>query len=114
MHDNIGLQSKGDHWTDRVTIGGYGELHYNNLTNKPGKADAGNEHKIDLHRFVLFIGYHFNNRLRMYSELEQASIEYNLLNKPMYGITQSSIRDGLFLIHGQPIANPAFAKTQVF
>jgi hypothetical protein len=50
----------------------------------------------------------------MYSELEQAYIEYDLLNKPMYGITQSSIRDGLFLIHGQPIANLAFAKTQLF
>ncbi len=70
LHDNVGLHSKGDHWTDRVTIGAYGELHYNNLNNKPGKAEAGNEHKIDLHRFVLFVGYHFNDRLRMYSELE--------------------------------------------
>ncbi|MEE9344721.1 MAG: hypothetical protein V3U88_03835 [Methylococcales bacterium] len=115
LHDNIDSQSKGDHWTDRVTIGGYGELHYNNLNNKPGKDEDGNHHEIDFHRFVLFVGYHFNDRLRMYSELEvehafsgdgapgeveleQAYIEYDLLDKPMYGITQSSIRGGLFLI----------------
>ena len=63
---------------------------------------------------VLFIGYHFNDRLRMYSELEQAYVEYDLLDKPKYGITQSSIRGGLFLIHGQPVTNLVFAKTQVF
>ncbi len=43
-------------------IGGYGELHYNNLD---GKQD-----KIDLHRFVLFFEHEFNEQLRFFSELE--------------------------------------------
>lgn len=47
--------------TDRVKIGGYGELHYNNL-------DSGEE--IDFHRFVLFFGYDFNEKTRFFSEFE--------------------------------------------
>jgi len=46
---------------DRVKIGGYGELHYNDL-------DSGEE--IDFHRFVMFFGYDFNDRTRFFSEFE--------------------------------------------
>jgi hypothetical protein len=52
---------------DRVQIHGYGELHYNNLTGKGGAAD---KDEIDIHRFVLFFGYEFNERIRFNSELE--------------------------------------------
>jgi hypothetical protein len=48
-------------WTEKNQIGGYGEMHYNNL-------DSGNE--IDFHRFVLFFSHQFNDRLRFFSELE--------------------------------------------
>lgn len=48
------------------SIGGYGELHYNNLEN-----DADEDIKsIDFHRFVLFFGHQFNERMRFFSELE--------------------------------------------
>ena len=51
----------------RTTIGGYGELHYNNLSaNDPSK----DVEMIDLHRFVLFFGHQFNDRTRFYSEVE--------------------------------------------
>ena len=51
----------------RTTIGGYGELHYNNLNaNDP----ANDLERIDLHRFVLFFGHEFNDRTRFYSEVE--------------------------------------------
>ncbi len=50
----------------RTTVGGYGELHYNDLEDGNGK-----ESKIlDFHRFVLFFGHEFNDRIRFYSELE--------------------------------------------
>jgi hypothetical protein len=51
----------------KTTIGGYGELHYNNLSaNDPSRdVDA-----IDLHRFVLFFGHEFNDKTRFYSEFE--------------------------------------------
>jgi len=48
-------------WTENTQIGGYGELHYNNLDSKK---------EIDFHRFVLFFGHQFTDRLRFWSELE--------------------------------------------
>jgi len=51
----------------KTTIGGYGELHYNNLdANDP----ANDVDMIDFHRFVLFFGHQFNDRTRFYSEVE--------------------------------------------
>ncbi len=44
-----------------TTIGGYGELHYTN---------QGNQDTLDFHRFVLFFGHKFNDKLRFSSELE--------------------------------------------
>ncbi len=89
----------------RTTIGGYGELHYNNLRNQ---LDGGSDNKsIDLHRFVLFFGHEFDARTRLLTELEvehtlagegqpgeveveQAYIEFDL--NP-----QMSAKGGLFL-----------------
>ena len=82
-----------------ISIGGYGELHYNDL-------DSGSE--IDFHRFVLFLGKQFNDKLSFFSEielehslagdgkpgeveLEQAYIEYSLSDS-------SSAKAGLFLL----------------
>ena len=48
-------------WAENTQIGGYGEMHYNNL-------DSGNE--IDFHRFVLFFGHQFSDQLRFFSEVE--------------------------------------------
>ncbi|HEY5776824.1 MAG TPA: porin [Xanthomonadales bacterium] len=51
----------------RTTIGGYGELHYNNLDARDPDRDVD---MIDLHRFVLFFGHQLNDRTRFYSEVE--------------------------------------------
>ncbi len=50
-----------------TSIGGYGELHYNNLKDQNSSADKS---EIDFHRFVLFFGHEFNDNLRFFSELE--------------------------------------------
>lgn len=47
-------------WAANTQFGGYGEMHYN----------AGDKDEIDLHRFVLFFGHQFNDRIRFNSELE--------------------------------------------
>ncbi|MEZ5528457.1 MAG: porin [Porticoccaceae bacterium] len=54
-------------WAEKTTVGGYGEVHYNNLTSDNSSTD---KDEFDLHRFVLFFGHQFNDNLRMYSELE--------------------------------------------
>jgi hypothetical protein len=46
-------------------IGGYGELHYNQVD-----SDSGDSEEIDFHRFVLFFGHEFTDRIRFFSELE--------------------------------------------
>ena len=53
--------------TSKTTIGGYGEMHYNNLEGQNGAAD---KDEMDFHRFVLFFGHEFNDRLRFFSEFE--------------------------------------------
>ncbi|MCW8955608.1 MAG: OprO/OprP family phosphate-selective porin, partial [Gammaproteobacteria bacterium] len=90
-----------------TTIGGYGELHYNNL-DKNGTDFT----ELDFHRFVLEVGHDFNDRIRFFSEvelehalvkdtadgsspgeyeLEQAYIELDLSDS-------SSLKTGIFLI----------------
>lgn len=59
--------------TSDTTIGGYGELHYNNWSD-----DQGNTFKeLDFHRFVLMINHEFNDDIRFFSEfeIEHATIE---------------------------------------
>jgi len=59
-------------WSQRTTIGGYGELHYNNLSDDATAfdGDADDLDRVDFHRFVLFVGHSFNDWLRLASELE--------------------------------------------
>lgn len=52
-------------FADRTTIGGYGELHYNNFAGGATATD-----KIDFHRFVLFFGHKFNDKISFKSEFE--------------------------------------------
>ncbi len=59
--------------TRKTTIGGYGELHYNNLSAEDPSRDL---EEIDFHRFVLFFGHEFNDKTRFYSEFE---LEHSLV-----------------------------------
>ena len=89
---------------NNVSIGGYGELHYNNTETDDGM----NNDEIDFHRFVLFFGYQFTDNLRFFSEfelehalagddkpgeveLEQAFIEYDINQN-------ASVLGGVFLL----------------
>jgi len=52
----------------KTTIGGYGEMHYSNLTNQT--AGGADKKEIDFHRFILFLGHEFSDKIRFFSELE--------------------------------------------
>ena len=90
--------------SNKTTIGGYGEMHFNNLRDQKGDS---HKDQIDFHRFVLFINHEFNDKMRLVTELElehslsgdgkpgeveleQAYIQYDLTAK-------TSITGGLFL-----------------
>ncbi|WP_430810183.1 MULTISPECIES: hypothetical protein [unclassified Carboxylicivirga] len=80
-----------------LTIGGYGEVHYNQQLN----ADTHNNGKLDVHRIVMLLGYNFNEKTQFISELEfehvkevyveQAFIQHKLSNA-------FQLRGGLMLI----------------
>ena len=57
---SIRLSAQGQ---ESTTIGGYGELHYN----EPNGSTQG---KLDFHRFILYLGHNFNEQLSFKSEVE--------------------------------------------
>lgn len=72
--------------TSRLTIGGYGEIHYN----QPLNSGIRNNGSLDVHRMVLMFGYKFNDRAQFVSEIEfehigevaveQAFLQYKINN----------------------------------
>jgi hypothetical protein len=67
VEESASSSSGTGNWAERTTIGGYGEVHYNNLDGSGGASD---KEEIDLHRFVLFVGHEFNEDIRFFSEIE--------------------------------------------
>lgn len=55
---------------NRASLGGYGELHYNEVL------DDGQSGQLDFHRFILYAGYDFNDWVSFRSELE---LEHTLI-----------------------------------
>jgi len=55
---------------DRLRLGGYGEIHYNDRDGAGGS-------QIDLHRFVVYLGYRLSDDIQLHSEteLEHAYVE---------------------------------------
>lgn len=73
----ISLTSTGaqdfDFVESKVTLGGYGELHYNSLKT----SDNQSSNILDFHRFVIFVGYNWNEKWSFKSEVE---IEHNFVS----------------------------------
>ncbi|MEA3410128.1 MAG: porin [Pseudomonadota bacterium] len=102
---------------DRLHIGGYGELHYNNLNAEDPEND---KRELDFHRFVLYLGYDFTDRLRFYSELEfehafQDEGEWELEQAYVqYDITRNQdILGGIYLLP-VGILNPTHEPTTFY
>ncbi len=93
-----------------ITIGGYGELHYNAIMPESGQTT----NEVDLHRLILYVARQFNDDLRFFSEIEvehaiagdgqvgevaieQAFIDYRLSqNVPILG--ELTLRTGIVLV----------------
>lgn len=69
----------------RTHIGGYGELHYNDIDTQSAGGDA---KRIDFHRFVTFIGHDFTDRTRFFSEFE---IEHSLVKDTADGSSSGEV-----------------------
>lgn len=66
VSDNIDVVGNTVEWFNNTSIGGYGELHYQNRS----KENAAHQEEIDFHRFVLFFAHDFSENLRFFSEIE--------------------------------------------
>jgi len=64
------LETKTDSANSKTTMGGYGELHYNNLESTTVAGAKSDSAEIDFHRFVIFIGHEFTDKIRLFSEFE--------------------------------------------
>ena len=62
LADQVEKNSSGN--SSDTTVGGYGELHYNNVSNSDNSKEV---RQLDLHRFVLFVNHEFNDDVRFYS-----------------------------------------------
>lgn len=61
---------------DKLHIGGYGEHHFNHYNKDPEGGGKQQKDQVDAHRFVLFVGYDFSEKVRFFSELE---VEHGLV-----------------------------------
>ena len=55
-------------WWTKTSVGGYGELHWENA-GTPNDSNSSNNN-VDAHRYVLFFGHEFNKYLNFNSEFE--------------------------------------------
>jgi len=89
-----------------VNIGGYGELHYNNLSNK--KDGGSDKTEVDFHRFVLYFSKDLSENIHFFSEFE---LEHSIAGEGQVGEIeleqafidvdlneQHTARGGLFLV----------------
>ena len=65
LADQVDENSQGSS-NSKTTIGGYGEMHYNNWSDGQGNTKK----ELDFHRFVLFVNHEFNDDIRLFSEFE--------------------------------------------
>ena len=81
----------------KLTIGGYGEVHYNQTFDKDTRYNG----KLDVHRMVMLIGYNFSEKVQFFTEIEyehvsEVYIEQAFLQYRLNQLIQ--FRAGLMLI----------------
>lgn len=82
---------------NRLTIGGYGEVHYNQPLNSDTKYNG----TLDVHRVVMLFGYKFNDRTQFITELEFEHVKEVYIEQAFiqYKINKSiNFRAGLLLV----------------
>lgn len=80
-----------------LTIGGYGEVHYN----QPLNSETSNNGSLDVHRIVMLFGYQFNDRTQFITELEFEHVKEVYVEQAFlqYKINDFiNLRGGLMLI----------------
>lgn len=98
QQENIGLVERiMNKESGKLVIGGYGQIDYN----QPLINDQSNNGQLDVHRLVMLFGYHFNDKLQLFTEIElehvkEVYVEQAFINYKFNRYFQ--IKAGLMLI----------------
>lgn len=79
-----------------ITIGGYGQIDYNQAD-----GDQGENGKLDVHRMVLLFGYKFNDKVQFVTEIEMEHVKEIYVEQAFlsYSLTDNiNLRGGLMLV----------------
>lgn len=82
---------------EKLSIGGYGEVHYNQQISGQTRYNG----EMDVHRMVLFFGYQFNDKTSFVTEIEYEHVEELYVEQAFlnYNVgTNVSLRGGLMLV----------------
>lgn len=92
-----------------LTIGGYGEVHYNQRLDKDVRYNG----LLDVHRIVMFLGYNFSEKTQFVSEVEyeyakelwveQAYIQHQLTNSVNFQAGLMLIPMGIVNLYHEPV-----------
>ena len=92
-----------------LTIGGYGEVHYNQRLSKETRYNG----LLDVHRIVMFLGYNFSDKTHFVSEVEyeyskelwveQAYIQHQLNNSVNFQAGLMLIPMGIVNLYHEPV-----------
>ena len=85
VSENYDVTNQTSDWFSKTTLGGYGELHYQNRSFE-GKDD--HKEQADFHRYVLFVGHEYTENLHFYSELE---LEHSFLKDTKDGSSDGEV-----------------------
>ncbi len=87
------ISSVPETFLQKTHIGGYGELHYNNLQGEGGASDKS---ELDFHRFILYLNHDFSDSVKFNSELE---VEHSISGDDQPGEVELEQAYIDFLIH---------------
>ncbi len=79
-----------------ITIGGYGQIDYNQLD-----GDQGKNGKLDVHRMIILFGYKFNDKVQFVTEIEMEHVKELYVEQAFlsYSLTDNiNLRGGLMLV----------------
>jgi len=108
---------------DKLSIGGYGKMDYTNYQDQEGKD------KLDIYRFIVYLGYQFTDKIKLVSELEwehggreetggygiveQAYIDFTLNESASVKVGHVLVPVGWVNLYHEPTAFNAVSRPEV-
>jgi len=109
---------------NKISFGGYGKMDYTNFLDKDGSHD-----KLDIYRFIMYVGYQFTDNIKLVSELEwehggrektggygiveQAYLDFRVSDALNFKVGHVIVPVGMVNLYHEPTAFYAVARPEV-